>query len=70
MPPPLNCTERPLGQGRKRGRQEEEEEGRGRERCLIAAEDDRDCSEKKREQQISDRDLRLNVEELKTLVAK
>lgn len=37
MPPPLNCTERPLGQRRKRGRQEED----GGERCLIPAENDR-----------------------------
>ena len=45
MPPPLNCTERPLGQRRKRGRQEAGRE-RG-ERCLIAAENDGDCSEKR-----------------------
>ena len=54
MPPPLNCTERPLGQGRKRGRQEEEEE-RG-ERCLTAAENDRDCSEKESSKPLTEAD--------------
>lgn len=51
MPPPLNCTERPLGQGRKRGRQEERGEG-----CLIAAENDGDCSEKESNEPLTKND--------------